>query len=73
MAGTMSFEHKDVDYQLLNELAEGRNVPANLGDEIDMSRQYVHQRLAVLEGAGEVNNIGRGVYEITDKGLEARQ
>ena len=54
----------DTDLQLLECLAEGRNVPANIADELDFSRQYIQQRLKRLEEHGYVQNIGRGVYEL---------
>ncbi|WP_136592332.1 winged helix-turn-helix transcriptional regulator [Salinigranum halophilum] len=42
-----------------------RNGPANIADELDFSRQYIQQRLKRLEEHGYVQNIGRGVYELT--------
>ncbi len=56
----------DTDRAVLDMLAEGRNVPANIGDELDVSRQYIHQRIKLLETADYVRNIGRGVYELVE-------
>lgn len=56
----------DTDRAVLDILAEGRNVPANIGDELDVSRQYIHQRMKLLETADYVRNIGRGVYELVE-------
>lgn len=53
-----------IDKQILDVLHEGRNSPSNIADVTDASRQWVHQRLSVLEAAGYVENIGRGVYEL---------
>ena len=64
MNQSMALELKPVDKQILDALASGRNVPSNLADEIDVSRQYIQQRLQVLEAADYVDNIGRGVYEL---------
>lgn len=67
---SMAFDHKPIDRRILSVLVDGRNVPANIADEIGVTRQYVHQRLTLLEAADEVHNIGRGVYELTDKGRQ---
>lgn len=56
----------DTDRAVLDMLAEGRNAPANIGDELDVSRQYIHQRIKLLETADYVRNIGRGVYELVE-------
>lgn len=55
---------KPIDQKIVAVLAEGRNVPSNIADEVDVSRQYVQQRLEVLEAGDYVTNIGRGVYEL---------
>jgi len=62
----MSGELKDIDRRIVAELAEGRNVPSNIADTTGVSRQYVQQRLQVLEAGDYVVNIGRGVYELVD-------
>jgi len=56
----------DTDRLILDELHDGRNVPANIADELDVSRQYVQQRLRRLREHGYVRNIGRGVYELVE-------
>jgi len=56
------------DKMILEELQDGRNLGANIADEIDRHKKTVTRRLRQLEDYGVVNNIGRGVYEITDKG-----
>ncbi|WP_255196516.1 helix-turn-helix transcriptional regulator [Halorarius litoreus] len=56
----------ETDNAILSLLAEGRNVPANIADELDFTRQYVQQRLKRMEEHGIVQNIGRGVYEIVE-------
>jgi len=54
----------DTDDGILVALSDGRNVPSNLADAVDKSRQYVHQRLKLLETADYVRNVGNGVYEL---------
>jgi DNA-binding Lrp family transcriptional regulator len=56
----------ETDENIISKLDEGRNVPANIAEELDLSRQYVQQRLRRLEEHGHVQNIGRGVYEMID-------
>lgn len=56
----------DTDEAILDRLHEGRNVPANIADELDVSRQYIQQRLRRLREHGYVKNVGRGVYELVD-------
>lgn len=59
-------ELNEADGKILNLLAEGRNVPANIADELDYSRQYVQNRITRLREHGYVTNIGRGVYELVE-------
>lgn len=66
MESIMALDLKDIDGRILDELAAGRNVPSNLAEELDSSRQWIQQRLKMLEAAGHVENIGRGVYELVD-------
>lgn len=54
----------EADQEIISALEKGRNVPANLADELDYSRQYVQNRLTRLREHGIVKNIGRGVYEL---------
>lgn len=56
------------DRQILEELSKGRNVGANIATDIDKHRKTVNPRLRQLDDYGLVNNIGNGVYELTEKG-----
>lgn len=56
------------DRLILEELQHGRNLGANIAEEIDRHQKTVTRRLNQLEDYGLVRNIGRGVYEITDRG-----
>ncbi|WP_207589448.1 MarR family transcriptional regulator [Halomontanus rarus] len=62
----MGFDRKAIDNKILDVLSDGRNVPSNIADELEVSRQYIQQRLQLLEAADYVENIGRGVYELVD-------
>ncbi|WP_226043450.1 hypothetical protein [Natrinema sp. DC36] len=66
----MAHEPNDADGLILNTLTEGRNSPQNLADKLDYSRQYVQNRLQLLNAAEFVENIGGGLYELTDKGRD---
>ncbi|GAB7020956.1 hypothetical protein [Halostagnicola bangensis] len=56
------------DRLILEELQDGRNLGANIADEIDRHKKTVTKRLNQLEDYNIVRNIGRGVYEITPRG-----
>lgn len=66
MPESVAHELKPVDEQILDVLHEGRNVPSNIADEIDVSRQWATQRLQQMESADYVRNVGRGVYELVE-------
>lgn len=66
MSLDVTFEPKEIDRAILEILEDGRNVPANIAEELGKSRQYVHQRLGLLEAAERVENVGRGVYELVE-------
>lgn len=71
-------ELNDADQRILSALLSGRaddepwgrQLPKNLSRELDYSRQYIQNRLQMLNAAGLVQNIGGGLYEITDDGVE---
>ena len=56
----------DTDEDILEILAEGRNVPSNIADELGFTRQYVQRRLSRFEENGYIRNVGRGLYELVD-------
>ena len=56
------------DQMILEELQDGRNLGANIAEDIDRHRKTVTKRLNQLEDYGLVDNIGRGVYELTLQG-----
>jgi len=66
---------RPLDFALLEELTEGRNVGANLHIILDASRPYTNERLSLLADYGLVRRIGPnenvGLYEITPLGRAA--
>ncbi|WP_210424906.1 phage repressor protein [Halorussus halobius] len=56
------------DQMILEELQDGRNLGANIAEDIDRHRKTVTKRLNQLEDYELVRNVGRGVYEITLRG-----
>jgi predicted transcriptional regulator len=54
----------ETDQKIIERLEKGRNVPANIAEDLEFTRQYVQQRLRRMEEHGIVSNIGRGVYEL---------
>ena len=56
------------DRMIIEELQEGRNLGANIAEEIDRHQKTVTRRLNQLKDYGLVRNIGRGVYELTERG-----
>jgi DNA-binding Lrp family transcriptional regulator len=56
----------ETDKALLDALHDGRNVPSNLAEDLDLTRQHIQKRLKRLEEHGYIRNIGRGVYELVE-------
>lgn len=62
----VAIELSEVDEDILNELREGRNIPANIAGSIDSDRHYVQRRMKRLREHDLITNIGNGVYELAD-------
>ena len=62
----MSVDLTDADHAILDWLSEGRCTAGYLADEIDYSRQHVHNRLNVLVAAEYVDKVHEptGLYEL---------
>nr|WP_272931413.1 helix-turn-helix domain-containing protein [Halobacterium noricense] len=54
------------DKRILRALEDGVRNPSWLADELEYSRQYVHQRLQLLVAAEYVENLGHGLYELNE-------
>ena len=56
------------DRLILEELHRGQNLGANVAEATDRHQKTISKRVTQLEDYGLVENIGRGVYRITDRG-----
>jgi DNA-binding IclR family transcriptional regulator len=63
----------ETDHRILDALAEGRCTTGYLADELDRSRQHVHNRLAVLLAAEYVRKVhdGTALYELVEDPRDA--
>ena len=55
---------RDVDWQIIEILREGRNNAPNIAEQLDYSRQYISERLGYLKSGNVVEPIGHGIYEL---------
>lgn len=69
MQQSVPHDLKEIDRKILVALAAGNNVPSNLAEQFDVSRQWISQRLQQMESADYVRNIGRGVYELRTENI----
>lgn len=63
---TVPHELNRADKRILRALEPGVRNPSWLAEQLDYSRQYVHQRLQLLVAAEYVNNLGHGLYELEE-------
>lgn len=64
----------DADFAILSELRKGRNLAANIADELDYSRKYINGRMSYLLSYDLVEKIGikdSGLYQLTPRGFAA--
>lgn len=73
MSITVPHELNRADKRILTELEAGVRNPSWLAEQLDYSRQYVHQRLQLLVAAEFVNNLGHGLYELEELPNELRE
>lgn len=66
MSITVPHELNRADKRILATLQDGVRNPSWLAEELDYSRQYVHQRLQLLVAAEYVENLGHGLYELNE-------
>lgn len=70
MSISVPHELNPADRRILSALNEGVRNPSWLADELEYTRQYVHQRLQLLVAAELVENLGHGLYKITEDGSD---
>jgi len=63
---TVPHELNRADKRILATLQDGVRNPSWLAEELDYSRQYIHQRLQLLVAAEYVDNLGHGLYELNE-------
>jgi hypothetical protein len=56
----------DADKAIIEELREGRNIPSNIANDLDYTREYVSSRLKRLREHEIAHNIGGGVHELVE-------
>ena len=56
----------DADEQILDELQHGRASPSYLSELTGLEQTYINQRLRRLDEHGHVENLARGLWELTD-------
>lgn len=66
MSITVPHELNRADKRILSTLQSGVRNPSWLAEELDYSRQYIHQRLQLLVAAEYVENLGHGLYELNE-------
>ncbi|MFC6720936.1 winged helix-turn-helix domain-containing protein [Natrialbaceae archaeon GCM10025810] len=66
---------RPTDFDILEILTEGRNVPANIAARLDKQQGYISGQLPKLADQGLVKRIGpaerAGLYELTERGEAA--
>jgi len=67
VSNAVPHELNRADERILGELESGVRNPSWLADQLDYSRQYVHQRLQLLVAAEYVENLDHGLYELVEK------
>lgn len=56
----------DTELGIIDMLAEGRCTPAYIADELDVTQEYVRNRLNDLQRLGLVRKVHRGLYELAE-------
>jgi len=57
-------EFTETELAIIEMLGGGRCTPSYLSDELDVTQEYVRQRLAELKRLGLVRKVHRGLYEL---------
>ena len=61
-------EFTETEIGILDMLEEGRCTPSYIADELDVSQEYIRDRLRDLKRLGLVSKVHRGLYEISEEG-----
>jgi DNA-binding MarR family transcriptional regulator len=59
-------EFTQTEVGILDMLEEGRCTPAYIAAELDVTQEYVRERLKELRRLGLVKKVHRGLYELAD-------
>jgi len=63
-------EFTETELGILDMLAEGRCTPAYIAAELDVSQEYVRDRLSDLKRLGLVEQVHRGLYQLSEEGAD---
>lgn len=63
---------RDVDWSIIEILQEGRNNAPNISQRLDLSRQYITDRLLTMKSHDIVDSIGSGIYELNPEEVPER-
>lgn len=58
-------EFTETELGILDMLSRGRCTPAYIADELDVSQEYVRDRISDLNRLGLVEKVHRGLYELS--------
>lgn len=59
-------DYTETELRILDMLDEGRCTPAYIAEELDVTKEYIRNRLGDLTRLGLVKKVHRGLYEIND-------
>lgn len=60
-------DYTETELRILDMLAEGRCTPAYIASELDVTKEYVRNRLGDLTRLGLVEKVHRGLYELSEE------
>ena len=65
-------EMRDVDWEIVRVLRDGRNNAPNIAEDTGYSKQYIRERLQRLAREDILVNIGSGIYELVPEEVPER-
>lgn len=63
-------EFTEAELAILDMLEEGRCTPSYIADQVDVTPEYVRDRLRDLKRLGLVKKVHRGLYEKAESGSD---